>query len=85
MVEEVTAYKTAMGKLCDTKEEAEKEELKEMEEEFIRETARLIFPTRSQYANGEVNLNDFERGVLIHIFRYQEELKPLLEKYNIYE
>lgn len=75
MVKEVTAFQTAGGKLCSTVEEAEYEELKEMEEGFIKEAGDLFTHI----------LNSYEIGLLSRIFRKQSEFITLLEKYNIYE
>lgn len=75
MVKEVTVFQTAGGKLCSTAEEAENEELKEMEQGFIKEAGDLF--------NHILDSN--EKGLLRRIFRKQEEFKTLLEKYNIYD
>jgi hypothetical protein len=75
MVKEVTAFQTAGGKLCSTAEEAENEELLEMEKGFIKEAEDLL----------NYLLEPREIGLLRRIFRKQEKFKTLLEKYNIYD
>lgn len=80
MVKEVTAFQTAGGKLCSTAEEAEHEELNEMEEGFIKEAGELLTKELLTHI-----LNSYEIGLLSRIFRKQSKFITLLEKYNIYE
>ena len=75
MVKEVIAFQTAGGRLCSTAEEAEYEELQEMEKGFIDETGDLFNHT----------LNSSEIGLLRRIFRKPNEFIIILEKYNIYD
>jgi len=75
MVKEVIAFQTAGGRLCSTSEEAEYEELQEMEKGFIKETGDLFNHI----------LNSYETCLLMMIFRKQDEFRTLLEKYNIHD
>lgn len=75
MVKEVIAFQTAGGRLCSTAEEAEYEELQEMEKGFIKETGDLFNHI----------LDSYEIGLLKRIFRKPNEFISLLEKYNIYD